>query len=209
MSSLNNIDKKYNIVIYASFIILAIGLIYVMNKQNNVSSLITTGPGSNTVKIPPTGGLYYYNPAICYLYAKSLINGGFIQWDIDDQHNVPMKGFTIGNNDGQGPNTAIIPDVFGHYEITISGTVQTNQSELFLGMNNINVHVTNLLYQTIPPLPSAPNTPPSYPLVAISVTAFARPFTTHNLSGFVFQLTNATLWDGGSPLFACVKFIGF
>jgi hypothetical protein len=207
MSSLNNIDKKYNIVIYASFIILAIGLIYVMNKQNNLSSLITTGPGSNTAKIPSSSGLYYYNPAICYLYAKSLTTDGWIQWDILDQNNVPMKGFTIGNNDGQGPNTAIIPDVFGHYEITISGTVSTNSTGLFLAMNNINVHYRNLLYQEIPPLPSAPNT---YPLVAISATAFARPYTTNNLSGFVFKLAGATLWsgDGANPLFACVKYIG-
>ena len=206
MSSLNNIDKKYNIVIYASFIILAIGLIYVMNKQNNLtnkqndlSSLITTGPGSNTVKIPSTGGLYYYSPAICYLYATKLLTNGYIQWDMADPNNVPTKGFTIGNNDGAGANTTIIPNVYGYYEITISGTV-TPTGSVYLAMNNINVKFFNIYFQAVT---SAGNG------ITISTTQFARPYTTNNLSGFNFQLTNATLWDGGEKLYACVKFIGF
>jgi hypothetical protein len=204
MSSLNNIDKKYNIVIYASFIILAIGLIYVMNKQNNLinkqnnfSSLITTGPGSNTVKIPPTGGLYYYTPAICQLYAKSLTTDGWIQWAVFSDITTPTKGFSLADS-YYGQNTSIIPDlVDASYEININGVVTAaddadQNTEIVLNMNNINVRDYALFCQS-------------------SITAKSK-YTVNGTAivkgtNFTFQLQNANLADGNFRVW--IKFIGF
>ena len=129
MSSLNNIDKKYNIVIYASFIILAIGLIYVMNKQNNLtnkqndlSSLITTGPGSNTVKIPSTGGLYSYSPAYWWGYANGQIINGVIAWTAFGK---TSRNIALNVND----STQLILPFIGVYELTISGGVNVQSAE--------------------------------------------------------------------------------
>jgi hypothetical protein len=205
MSSLNNIDKKYNIVIYASFIILAIGLIYVMNKQNNLinkqnnfSSLITTGPGSNTVKIPPTGGLYYYTPAICQLYAKSLTTDGWIQWAVFSDITTPTKGFSLA--DSYGPNTSIIPDITdASYEININGYVTATKTSspsdintaIVLTMNNINIRDYDLFRQS-----SIIDN-----LYTVNGTSIVKG------TNFTFNLQNANLADGNFRVW--IKFIGF
>ena len=133
MSSLNNIDKKYNIVIYASFIILAIGLIYVMHKQNNLtnkqndlSSLITTGPGSNTVKIPSTGGLYSYSPAYWWGYATGQ-TGGTIAWTAFGK---TSRNISLNVND----STQLILPFIGVYELTISGGVNVQDTSQSITM---------------------------------------------------------------------------
>jgi len=206
MSSLNNIDKKHNIVIYASLFILAIGLIYLMNKQDNLlneqnklSSLITIGPGSNTVEVPSTGGLYYYNPAICYLYATGLTTDGWIQWT---SYNPTIEGFTLGNRGGRGANTSIIPNVYAYYEITINGGIKGNGvlGDIYLSLDNINAD------QEIDIWLNGSNTNgTSY---NCNATVFATPCRTVDFSGFDFKLTGATLIPNGLPLFACVKYIG-
>jgi hypothetical protein len=164
----------------------------------NVASGTATGRGANTMLINATAGLYYWNPAICYLYATGLSNG-WIQWATWDTNNVPTKGFTLTNNDGRGANTTIEPNVYGHYEITINGAMLGNGSNLTLTMNNLNVRQYNIWYQSFSVNGIA---------YSLSATAFARPYIPVNLTGFEFQLNNMTIW-GGLPLFACIKFIGF
>jgi len=163
------------------------------------STTITQGKGANTAFINAPQGLYYFNPAICYLYATGLSGGGWVQWATYDTNNVPTKGFTLTNNDGRGANTTIEPNFYGHYEITINGSMLGNGSNLTLTMNNINVRNYNLWYQSFSQNGIA---------YSLSATAFARPYTVFGLSGFNFQLNNMTLW-GGLPLFVCIKFIGF
>jgi len=169
----------------------------VMSTNGNSGTPIS-GKGANTCFVDARAGLYYYNPAICYLYGTGL-SGGWVQWNTYDTNNVPTKGFTITNGDGKGANTTIRPNVYGHYEITINGAVLGNGSSIFLTMNNINVRNYNLFLQSYSSNGIA---------YCLSATAFARPYTTNDLSGFDFQLTNATLY-GGLSFYACIKFIGF
>lgn len=157
----------------------------------------TVGKGAGTCYISSPYGLYYYNPAICYLYGTGLSNGR-VQWAAWDTPNVPTKGFYFGDY-GNGPNTVIIPNFYGHYEITINGAVLGNGSNLTLTFNNTNVRNYNVWYQSFSQWGIA---------YSLSATMIARPYTVVNLSGFEFQLTNMTLW-GGLSLYVCIKFIGF
>jgi hypothetical protein len=177
----------------------ATGCNSIVISTNGTSGTPISGRGDNTAFIDARRGLYYYNPAICYLYGTGLSGGGWVQWATYDTNNVPTKGFTITNNNGNGANTTIEPNVYGHYEITINGAVIGNGSNLTLTMNNINVRNYNLWYQSFSQNGIA---------YSLSATVIARPYTTFGLSGFNFQLNNMTLW-GGLPLFACIKFIGF
>jgi hypothetical protein len=173
----------------------------VQNAQRAIviSAQTTTAvdKGDDTAFINAPQGLYYYNPAICYLYGTGLSNGR-VQWNTYDTNNVPTKGFYLANY-GNGANTVIVPNVYGHYEITINGAMLGNGSNLILTMNNVNVRNYNIWYQSYSSNGIA---------YSLSATAFARPYTVVNSSGFEFQLTNMTLW-GGLDLFVCIKFIGF
>jgi hypothetical protein len=177
----------------------ATGCNNIVLSTNGTISVPVSGYGDNTAFIDSRSGLYYYNPAICYLYATGLSGGSWVQWATYDTNNVPTKGFTLTNNNGRGANTTIEPNVYGHYEITINGAMLGNGSNLTLTMNNINVRQYNVWYQSFSTNGIA---------YSLSATMIARPFTTFGLSGFDFQLNNMTLW-GGLSLFVCIKFIGF
>lgn len=163
----------------------------------NTSSIPGVGQGSNTMTIVAPSGLYYYNSAICYLYATGISNGR-VQWATWDTNNVPTKGFYLANY-GNGANTAIVPNVYGHYEITINGGMLGNGSALTLTFNNVNVQPKTIWYQSFSQNGIA---------YSLSATLIARPYTVVNLSGFEFQLTNMTLWSS-LYLYVCIKFIGF
>jgi hypothetical protein len=175
----------------------ATGCNNIVLSTNGTISVPVSAKGDNTAFIDSRSGLYYYNPAICYLYSTGLSNGR-VQWDTYDTNNVPTKGFYFADY-GNGANTVIVPNVYGHYEITINGAMLGNGSNLTLTMNNVNIRNYSLWYQSFSTNGIA---------YSLSATAFARPYTTVNLSGFEFELTNMTLW-GGLPLFVCIKFIGF
>jgi len=168
-------------------------------STNGTISVPVSGRGPNTALIDARNGLYYWNPAICYLYGTALASG-WVQWAIWDTGNVPTKGFTLTNNNGRGANTTIEPNFYGHYEITINGGIIGNGSSLFLTLNNINVRQYNIWFQSFSTNGIA---------YTCTATAFVRPFPTVGLSGFDFLLSNATLFSGGLPLYACIKFIGF
>ena len=171
----------------------------IIMSTNGNSETPINGRGSNTALIDARNGLYYWNPAICYLYGTALASG-WVQWAVWDTGNVPTKGFTLTNNNGRGANTTIEPNFYGHYEITINGGIIGNGSSLFLTLNNINVRQYNIWFQSFSTNGIA---------YTCTATAFARPFPTVGLSGFDFLLSNATLFSGGLPLYACIKFIGF
>jgi hypothetical protein len=175
----------------------ATGCNNIVLSTNGTISVPVSGYGDNTAFIDSRNGLYYYNPAICYLYGTGLSNGR-VQWATWDTGNVPTKGFYLTNY-GNGANTVIVPNVYGHYEITINGAMLGNGSNLTLTFNNTNVRNYNVWYQSFSSNGIA---------YSLSATMIARPYTVVSLSGFEFQLTNMTLW-GGLSLYVCIKFIGF
>jgi hypothetical protein len=71
-----------------------------MNKQNNLSSLITTGPRSNTVKIPSTSGLYSYSPAYGSWYGDSMTTVNSIAWRPNTATNIVPVGITYNSEPG-------------------------------------------------------------------------------------------------------------
>jgi hypothetical protein len=167
--------------------------------KENYNCMGSTGPAGKESYTGSTGpGDNYYNPGICHLKATSLTPDGWIQWEYNDPNNVPTKGFHIGNNDGKGQNTSIIPHFFGNFQIMINGGMIGNGSSIFLTFNNINVKQHNIWVQ-------------SYSQNGVGYTcsahATARPYTNPNLSGFEFKLTNAGLW-AGHELLATINFIG-
>ena len=175
----------------------ATGCNNIVLSTNGTISVPISGRGDNTAFIDSRSGLYYYNPAICYLYGTGLSNGR-VQWATWDTGNVPTKGFYLTDY-GNGANTVIVPNVYGHYEITINGAMLGNGSNLTLTFNNTNVRNYNVWYQSFSSNGIA---------YSLSATMIARPYTVVSLSGFEFQLTNMTLW-GGLSLYVCIKFIGF
>jgi hypothetical protein len=200
MSSASDININLDVkiyVIYGVLILVIIGLIYVIINQSNkseLSSLITTGPIPDTVKIPATGGLYYYTPAICYLYAKTLTTDGWIQWDVYDTIHTPMRGFSLGDSYEQ--KTSICPSISdAYYEITINGAVAaaSDISYIILTMDNINIRQYDLFRQ------SCTTGDTQY---TVNSTAIAKG------ANFNFKIKNANLY-GGLGLYDSIKFIGF
>jgi hypothetical protein len=193
MSSLNNIDKKYNIVIYASFIILAIGLIYVMNKQNNLSSLITTGPGSNTAKIPSTSGLYSYSPAYGSWYGDTLTTLGSIAWRPNTDTNIVPVGITYWSEPGTFTFTSpgVYKVSFNSYETVNPAIGNAHNYCVAIFLNGITISET-ICSSNNSPVSNPPGIVLSSNFIPVNINHILR--ITKNTDFISFGVTN-----GGAP----------
>ena len=152
-------------------------------------------PINNNIHIPKSLSLYYTGN--CNLYSTVMLNGGMLQFSNYSSNN-PINGFTLGNNNGSGPNTVIIPNKPGIYEVTCSGALKGNGSSIFGTLNNLNVRMYNVFFQ------SESNNDEKY---MMNFTAHAIPYSNLTLAGFQIQLTNATLWSD-MPLWVFVRYLG-
>ncbi len=172
----------------------ATGCNNIVLSTNGTISVPISGRGDNTALIDSTNGLYYYSPATAYLTSTGLSNGR-VQW-VNSETNNPIKGFTFGNF-GNGPNTVIVPDKQGLYQIDVSGCVLGSGSSIFGTWNNTNVRNYNTFLQSFSSGGIA---------YQMNFTVQSRPYTVVALSGFELQITGGT-WYSGLPLTASVRFI--
>jgi hypothetical protein len=130
----------------------------------------------------------------CNLYASGMANN-ILQFSNYSANNT-ISGFTLGNF-GDGPNTAIIPNKPGIYEITCSGAVKGKGNSIIGTLNNVNVQMYNVFAQS-----------ESKDGLAYMMNWTQQCVAYSNLSaaGFQMGLTAATLWDG-MPLWLSVKYI--
>ena len=150
---------------------------------------------NNNIHIPKSLSVYY--PGNCYLYATVMLTGGMLQFSNYSSNN-RINGFTLGNNNGSGPDTVIIPNKPGMYEITCSGCVKGYGNSIFGTLDNVNVKKYNVFAQ------SESNNDDEY---MMNWTVHARPYSDLTLAGFQIQLTNATLWSD-IPLWVFVRYLG-
>jgi len=158
------------------------------------NSTITQGRGANTAFINAPSGLYYYSVATAYLTSTGL-SSGRVQW-VNSESNNPIFGFTLGNL-GNGPNTVIVPNKQGLYQIDVSGSVLGGGSSIFGTWNNTNVRNYNTFLQSFSSSGIA---------YQMNFTVQSRPYTVVALSGFELNITGGT-WYSGLPLTASVRFI--
>jgi hypothetical protein len=126
-----------------------------------------------------------------------MLNGGMLQFSNYNANN-PISGFTLGNNNGSGQDTVIIPNKPGMYEITCSGALKGTGTSIFGTLDNVNVRKYNVFFQ------SESSNGDAY---MMNCTVHARPYSDLTLAGFQIQLTNATLWTD-IPLWVFVRYLG-
>jgi hypothetical protein len=160
------------------------------------SSAPISGLGANTAFIDARAGLYYWNPATAYLTGYAF-SSGRVQWQNTHSNN-PIFGFTLGNVNGYGANTTIIPGQMGIYEITVSGTILGGGGSLFMTLNNINIANYNTFLQSLSSSGYA---------YQVGFTSMNRPYTNLSLAGFEVNITGGTYYSG-LPLCCSIKFIG-
>ena len=178
--------------------------------KNNLSSLITTGPGSNTVKIPSSGGLYSYNPAYWWGYCAGQTGGGFIKWTPFGQ----TKNIALKVDD----SSQFILPFNGLYEFTISGSVNVKDKEQSISMLKDGDSFVSqpLFYNSTVTINSPSTTPPPTPTpppLPISVLGW----TSASFTAFVnvvipntyiqYSLTNGIELSITYPLVVTVKFM--
>ena len=149
----------------------------------------------NNIHIPKSLSVYY--PGNCNLYVTTMLTRGMLKFSNYTSNN-PINGFTLGNNNGDGPDSVIIPNKPGMYEITCSGAIKGNGTSIFGTLNNVNVKMYNVFAQ------SESNNDDEY---MMNWTVHARPYSNLTLAGFQIQLTNATLSDE-MPLWVFVRYLG-
>jgi hypothetical protein len=158
------------------------------------SASAPVGKGDNTCYIPNSGGLYYYSPATCFLYATNFSNGR-CQW-ANYASNNPIKGFTLSNY-GNGANTVIVPNIPGLYQIDVSGTVLGSGGSIFGTWNNVNIRNYTHFLQSFSSLGIA---------YQVGFSVQSRPYSVVSASGFELQFSGATYY-GGLPVFVSIRFI--